>query len=78
MEGTPYPKALQDEYKALIQKKLRRLMTTEDEERLEAIRAEINLRDRQSPSWAAWEQRAAKIDGEIADLRRELETLPDA
>ena len=78
MEGERYPKALQDEYEALIRKKLQRTMTTEEEVRLETVRAEINQRDKQSRSWSAWEQRAAEIDGEIADIRRELEALPDA
>jgi hypothetical protein len=78
MEGERYPKALQDEYEALIRKKLHRIMTPEEEVRLENVRTEINRRDRQSHSWSVWEQRAAEIDGDIADLRRELEALPDA
>jgi hypothetical protein len=76
--GEHYPTALQDEYEALIRKKLHRTMTAEEEVRLETVRAEINRRDRQSTSWSAWEQRAAEIDGELADMRRELEALPDA
>jgi hypothetical protein len=78
MEEERYPKALQDEYEALIRKKLHRIMTPEEELRLETVRAEINRRDRQSDSWSACEQRATEIDSEITDMRRELEALPDA
>jgi hypothetical protein len=76
--GDRYPRALRDEYEALIHKKLHRTMTAEEAARLEAVRAEINQRDRQSESWSAWEQHAAEVDREISDLRRELEALPDA
>ena len=83
-KGTPvkgerrYPQALRDEYAALIHKKLQRTLTMEETSRLEAVRAEINRRDLQSESWSMQERDAAEIDGEIADLQKELEALPDA
>jgi hypothetical protein len=76
--GDRYPEALRDEYEALIHKKLLRAMTEDEAARLEAVRAEINHLDRQSESWPAWERRADGVDLEIADLRQELEALPDA
>ena len=76
--GDRYPQALRDEYEALLHKKLHRTMTAEETARLEVVRAEINWLDRQSESWSAWEQRAVEVDREIADLRRELQALPDA
>lgn len=72
------PQMLREEYKALIHKKLHRTLSEKDAARLEAVRAEINQLDLQSESWMHWEQRASEVDREIADLRRELEALPDA
>jgi hypothetical protein len=73
-----YPQPLREEYESLIHKKLHRTITAEEAARLEAVRAEINRIDRQSESWSQWERRAAKLDRELAELRQELESLPDA
>ena len=73
-----YPRPLREEYKVLIQKKLHRILTAEEAVRLEAVRKEINQRDRQSASWAAWESRAQEVEQKLASLRQELEALPDA
>ena len=76
--ATRYPHALQEEYKALIQKKLHRTLTEEEAACLETVRAEINLRDRQSEAWTAWESRAQEIEAKLIALQQELESYPDA
>jgi len=73
-----YPQTLREEYKALIQQKLRRSLTAEGAARLETVRNEINQLDRQAETWSAWENRAREMEQELADVRRELEALPDA
>jgi hypothetical protein len=74
----PYPQALRDEYKALIQQKLRRLLTEEGAARLDAVRDEINRLDRQTETWSAAENGYHAVEQELAQVRRELEALPDA
>ena len=73
-----YPSALREEYKALIHKKMRRIITPSEAVRLDIVREQINRIDAISPVAEAWEHRANKTDQEIEALRRELESLPDA
>jgi hypothetical protein len=73
-----YSQELRQEYKRLIQSKLRGALTPEEAGHLANVRAEINHLDRQSASWATWEAQSTEIDRELADLRRILEAMPDA
>lgn len=73
-----YSPILREEYKALIQKKLRRLLTEGDAARLKEVRAEINRLDGQTESWPARETRAREVEQELDNIRRELEAMPDA
>lgn len=73
-----YPQALRTEYQDLIVKKLHRTLTQEDAIRLDRVRYEINQLDRQSASWTIQKEQAAFIDQELAEIRAELEALPDA
>lgn len=75
---SPYPPSLREEYKALIQKKLHRSLTAQEAVRLEAVREEMNQRDRQAASWTAWESRSQAVEQQLVSLRQTLEALPDA
>lgn len=73
-----YSPILREEYKTLILKKMHRTLTATEAARLASVREQINQADRQSESWSAWEHRAEAVEQELADLRQELEALPDA
>src|SRR5579871_1817422 len=69
-----YPAILEAEYNALIQKKLARMLTSEEALRLEAVRDEISAIDRNHPDIRAIQ--AQTLSAELAQIRAELEALP--
>jgi hypothetical protein len=71
-----YPAALEAEYNALIQKKFARTLTEEEALRLQAVRDEMSAIDRNSPDMR--ELQAQKLRQELAQIRTELDALPDA
>lgn len=72
-----YSKELRETYQSLIDRKLESGLTPEEEIELAETRAEINRIDQASPQWQVYEQAASVIDRELADLRREIEALPE-
>ena len=73
-----YPCALEAEYDALIDKKLDRTLTQEEAERLEDVRKVIAEIDRLTLKDDIRLRQLNKIEAELAQLRAELEALPDA
>jgi DNA-directed RNA polymerase specialized sigma24 family protein len=76
--GARYPEALRNEYRSLVQKKLQKTLSEDEAARLDEVRAEINRRDSEHPSWIAYERRSEEVDREVNALRAELEGFPDA
>ena len=72
-----YPRALEAEYRALIRKKFLKALTESEANRLEAIRAEIDAID-EAAAPDIREIRLQQLEEELACLRAEVETLPDA
>ncbi len=78
-ESTPrYPATLMQEYHALTDEKLRRTLTAAEAVRLQEIRNEIADIDRQRPKPDTWDIQAQKLRAELAQLRAEVDALPDA
>lgn len=82
-EGTPagrsdpYPPELRAAYRRLIDRKLAAGLTAPEEAELEQVRARINAADRSSAAWRERELAADAIDAELAELRREIEAMPE-
>ncbi len=77
-EPREYPAELLAEYDVLVDKKLRRTITLKELTRLQELRYQINAIDRQRPGQDVWDIQAQKLRDEIAQLRSEVEALPDA
>lgn len=75
---TPYPEALNAEYMALIQTQWQRTLTENEQARLEAIKAEMDALDAASDTHRIWERRIESIRQQLAIIRQEVESLPDA
>lgn len=75
-EDDLYPHVLMDEYQELIEKKFRRALTSEESDRLVAVREEINSIDRQRLRPNTWDLQCLKLRKELAQLRAEAEALP--
>ncbi|HLK56966.1 MAG TPA: hypothetical protein VKU00_10395 [Chthonomonadaceae bacterium] len=73
-----YPTALLQEYHALTDKKFKSTLTVAEAERLQAIRNEIAELDKQRPRPDTWDRQAEQLRQELAQLRAEIEALPDA
>jgi hypothetical protein len=73
-----YPSALEVEYNALVDKELHGALTAEEAVRLEDICKVIAEIDRLTLSNDIRIQRLDQIKAELADLRAEIEALPDA
>lgn len=73
-----YPSALEAEYDALIEKKLDRSLTEAEACRLLDIRNVIAEIDRLTLSNDIRMQRLDQLETELADLRAEIEALPEA
>jgi hypothetical protein len=73
-----YPTILESEYDKLIEKKLDRTLTAADACRLQEIRNVIAEIDRLTLADDIRVQRLNQIDAELAQLREEIEALPDA
>jgi len=71
-----YPAALEAEYNALLHKKFARTLTAEEALRLQAVRDEMSAIDRNYPDIRALQ--AQKLSEELAQIRAELDALPDA
>ncbi|HLK57328.1 MAG TPA: hypothetical protein VKU00_12235 [Chthonomonadaceae bacterium] len=73
-----YPELLNAEYNMLVQAQWQRALTPEEKTRLEEIRAQINAIDAASGADALWQRQMAQIREQLAEIRREVEALPDA
>jgi hypothetical protein len=73
-----YPSALEAEYDALIEKKLDRTLTSEEACRLQDIRNVFAELDRLNLGDDIRVKQLDKIEAEIAQLRTEIQALPDA
>jgi hypothetical protein len=73
-----YPDALNDEYNALIQTQWQRALTAQEATRLEELKAQINAYDGAADSDSVWERSLTRIREQLAEIRREVEALPDA
>src|SRR5262249_21999721 len=73
-----YPSALDIEYESLIQIQWQRTLTEDERTRLEAIKAEMNALDTASHPNMVWDQQIANIHRQLAAIRQEVESLPDA
>lgn len=74
----PYLEALNAEYTALIEAQWQRMLAENEQERLEAIKAELNTLDTTSAAHRTQEQQIENIHRQLADIHREVEALPDA
>jgi hypothetical protein len=72
-----YPEALNDEYNALIQTQWQRALTAQEAARLEELKAEMNALDAASYPDSIWERPLTRIREQLAEIRREVEALPD-
>ena len=73
-----YPAPLMREYHALTDKKLDRIITPAGSIRLQEIRCAIAETDAQQPRPDTWDIQAQKLREELAQIRAEVEVLPDA
>jgi len=73
-----YPSALEAEYDALIEKKLSRLLTEAESERLEDVRKVLAEIDRLTLVDDIRMRQLDKIEAQLTQLRTEIEALPDA
>ena len=71
-----YPAALEAEYNALLHKKFARTLTEEEALRLQVVRDEMSAIDRDYPDIGTLQ--AQKLSEELAQIRTELDALPDA
>ncbi len=79
--GSParrYPAALMGEYRALAKKELNGTMTQEEASRFMEIQQQINTIDRQRPRPDIWDIQQGIIREELAQIRAEIEMLPNA
>jgi hypothetical protein len=72
-----YPEALNDEYNALIQTQWQRALTMQEAARLEELKAQINAYDGAADTDSVWERSLTRIREQLAEIRREVEALPD-
>lgn len=73
-----YPSALEAEYDALIEKKLNRTLTTVEACRLQDVRNVIAEIDRLTLTNDIRTERLNHIETELAEIRAEIDALPDA
>ena len=66
------------EYHALITRKLTGSLTDAEAVDLQDVRHVIAEIDRLTPSLPIWGRQAEAIDAQLAQLRTEIEALPDA
>lgn len=71
-----YPAVLEAEYNALLHKKFARTLTEEEALRLQAVRDEMSAIDHNYLDMRALQ--AQKLSEELAQIRAELDVLPDA
>ena len=69
--------ALRQEYQALIDKDLQRVLTPEEAERLEVICVWINTLEAQTDAYQHWQQFEKKMDARFEELQRTLSTFPE-
>ena len=77
-DNRSYPSPLMGEYNTLIDKKLRRTITTAERKRLQEVRNQIAAIDAERHRPDIWEVQSQKLRQELAELRAEVESLPDA
>ena len=73
-----YPPALMEKYQLLTDKKLRRTITEIEMKELADVRNEIAMIDAQSKKEDIWESQSLKLRQELAQIRAEVEALPEA
>lgn len=73
-----YPAPLMQEYDALTDKKLRRTITPHERIHLQEVRNQIAAIDEQRPKPDNWDIQSQKLRQELAQLRAEVDALPDA
>jgi hypothetical protein len=73
-----YPVALIDEYRTLVKMELNGSLTPNEASRIQSVREQINAIDRQRPRPDAWDIQRAKLQEELAQLRAEIDELPEA
>ncbi len=66
------------EYDALTDKKLRRTITPHERIHLQEVRNQIAAIDEQRPKPDNWDIQSQKLRQELAQLRAEVDALPDA
>ena len=76
MTTDPYPPELRAAYNRLINTKLRVGLSAAEEIELLDVCAQINACDRQSGRLEDYERAASFVERDLADLRREIEALP--
>lgn len=76
--GNYYPATLMAEYRTLVKKKLDRTLTREEADRFQAIQEQIVALDNQRPRPDTWDSQAQILREELAQIRAEVEALPDA
>ncbi len=73
-----YPAALMEKYHLLADKKLRRTITAIEKMELADVRNEIATIDARLKKEDIWESQSLKLRQELAQIRTEVEALPDA
>jgi len=73
-----YPAVLLEEYRSLVKKELNGTMTLDEAVRYAAVREQINAIDCQRSRPDTWDIQRAKLREELAQIRSEVEALPDA
>lgn len=72
-----YPTALMEKYHLLTDKKLRRTITDIEKMELADVRNEIATIDARSKKADIWQDQSLKLRQELAQIRAEVEALPD-
>jgi hypothetical protein len=70
--------ALNTEYEVLVQTQWQRNLTEKEQARLGAIKAEMNALDEASDARLFLDRQIANIHRQLAAIRQEVESLPDA
>ena len=71
-----YPPELRAQYRQLIDKKLDRGLSAQEEQELAQVKGRINEVDHRSPGEKRIEAAARAVDQELADIRRFIESHP--
>ena len=75
---TKYPAGLIEAYQDLALKRLDECLSADEQARLQSLMNQIDEIDRQDPTFEAMQQHFDKIQAKLDNLRRQIESLPDA